>query len=319
MKIALIGPGLMPIPPTSWGAVEILMWNYKIYLEKKGHEVKIYNTKDLSSVKKDIESKDFDIVHLHFDNYLNFFEDIKCKNFFVTSHYGNLPNEKNYEPFYWNIFYSFLETNHRIIALSPEIKQKYESYGLSKNKCLVVHNGVESDKFVFNHNCELTDRTIYFGRLEKRKGQHLFCDKAEFNFDFVGNIGDLHNLSFSEDNRYLGAWSKEKVYTDLTKYANMALISYGEAHPLVCMESLSAGLGVVVSEIASANLDTTKEFITVIPDNKIEDCDYVRREIIKNREISINMREEIRHYAVENFSWNVVVDKYIETLKEIIK
>ena len=41
MKIAIVGPGIMPIPPTGWGAVEILIWDQKLALEKLGHEVKI--------------------------------------------------------------------------------------------------------------------------------------------------------------------------------------------------------------------------------------------------------------------------------------
>ena len=41
MKIVLIGPGIMPIPPTGWGAVEILVWDTKIALEKLDHEVLI--------------------------------------------------------------------------------------------------------------------------------------------------------------------------------------------------------------------------------------------------------------------------------------
>lgn len=314
MKFAIIGPGLMPIPPKSWGAVEILIWNCRNYLMAKGHEVDIFNTKDLQSVKTKIENSNYDVVHLHFDNYLSFFEDIKCENFYVTSHYGNLPVEHRYENFYWNIFYSFLNTKHKILALSPEIKKKYESYGFDKSRIAVAHNGVEIDDFRFAKNATLKDRTIYFGRLEKRKGQHLFSHLDGFNLDFVGNAGDIKNLKLSNDNRYLGSWTKDKIYHDLTSYANMALISYGEAHPLVCMEALSAGLGVVVSEVASANLDKTKPFISVIPDSKIEDTDYVRDIILENRSISLEMREEIRNYAQENFSWDVVVDKYLKTL-----
>lgn len=315
MKIALIGPGLMPIPPKSWGAVEILIWNYRNYLIKKGHEVIIYNTKDLRSVKTDIESSDYDVVHLHFDNYLSFFEDMKCKSFYVTSHYGNLPAESRYENFYWSIFYKFLKTKHKILALSPEIKSKYESYGFDSSRISVAHNGVEIDDFAFKDKAKIPDRTIYFGRLEKRKGQHLYSNHNGFNFDFVGNKGDITNLNLSSDNRYLGAWEKSKVYSDLTNYPNMALISYGEAHPLVCMESMSAGLGLVVSNIAAANLDRNKSFITIIPDSKIEDVDYVREKVIENREISLGMREEIRQYAKDFFSWDVVVDKYINILK----
>ena len=44
MKISIVGPGIMPIPPTGWGAVEILIWDQKLALEKLGHEVDIINT-----------------------------------------------------------------------------------------------------------------------------------------------------------------------------------------------------------------------------------------------------------------------------------
>jgi len=314
MRIALVGPGLMPIPPISWGAVEILMWNYYTHLTKKGFDVEIYNTRDLNFVKNDIQKKSFDVVHLHFDNYLNFFEDINCDKFFVTSHYGNLPKEENYEKFYWNIFYTFLNTKHNILALSPEIRDKYISYGFDKDRIQVSHNGVEVEDFRFVDTPEFKDRTIYFGRIEKRKRQHLYCELKNANLDFVGNLGDINNFSTSEKNRYLGAWDKKYVYDNLTEYSNMALISEGEAHPLVCMEALSAGLGLVISEVASANLDTTKDFITVIPDNKVQDLEYVTEQILKNRQISLTMRNEIRQYAKENFSWDIVTDKYIDLI-----
>lgn len=38
MKITLVGPGIMPIPPTGWGAVEILVWDTKNALEDLGHK-----------------------------------------------------------------------------------------------------------------------------------------------------------------------------------------------------------------------------------------------------------------------------------------
>ena len=47
MKIALIGPGIMPIPPKAWGAVEILIWDYYNELTRMGNDVTIINTKKL--------------------------------------------------------------------------------------------------------------------------------------------------------------------------------------------------------------------------------------------------------------------------------
>jgi hypothetical protein len=87
----------------------------------------------------------------------------------------------------------------------------------------------------------------------------------------------------------------------------------------VCLEALAAGLGVVVSEWAAANLDINKNFITVIPEDKISDIDYVESEILTNRNYSINNRKEILSYVSE-FEWSNVVEKYyIPSMKKIIE
>ena len=45
MKILIVGPGLMEIPPKGWGAVEILVWDQYLALKKLGHSVFILNTR----------------------------------------------------------------------------------------------------------------------------------------------------------------------------------------------------------------------------------------------------------------------------------
>ena len=62
MRIAQINPGHMNIPPDSWGAVEKIIWYYKLELEKLGHEVSI-------KYINEINQNDFDIVHVHMWNH----------------------------------------------------------------------------------------------------------------------------------------------------------------------------------------------------------------------------------------------------------
>ena len=60
-------------------------------------------------------------------------------------------------------------------------------------------------------------------------------------------------------------------------------------------KALAAGLGVVVSEFATANLDLNKEFITVIPEKKISDIAFVwknRSSRIENTLFSIEKKLE---------------------------
>ena len=105
----------------------------------------------------------------------------------------------------------------------------------------------------------------------------------------------------------------------MTDYGNLVLLSDGEAHPLVCMEALAAGLGVVVCQWGAANLDLDKEFITVIPEDKINDIDFVEDAIIKNREYSVNHREEIIEYS-KKFEWKEVLrNYYIPSVEKVIE
>ena len=57
MKIALIGPGIMSIPPQGWGAVEILIWDYAKELEELGHFVDIINSRNMNYVIETIKKR----------------------------------------------------------------------------------------------------------------------------------------------------------------------------------------------------------------------------------------------------------------------
>ena len=96
------------------------------------------------------------------------------------------------------------------------------------------------------------------------------------------------------------------------------LLRVGLGHPLVCMEALSAGLGLVISEKASANLDTSKRFIDVIPENRIHDKEYIKKIILLNREYSSNNRKEIIDYA-KSFDWlEMLKNVYLPAIEKII-
>jgi hypothetical protein len=88
----------------------------------------------------------------------------------------------------------------------------------------------------------------------------------------------------------------------------LVLLSSGECHSLAVCEALLAGLGVVVSEPASANLES-KPWITVIPNEKLDDLVFVSNAIESNREIAMQNRREIREYGLANFTTDVSLTK----------
>ncbi len=67
MNIALVGPGIMEIPPKGWGAVESLIWDYATELGELGHEGTIINTPDRAQIIRDLTKEKYDYIHVHYD------------------------------------------------------------------------------------------------------------------------------------------------------------------------------------------------------------------------------------------------------------
>jgi autotransporter strand-loop-strand O-heptosyltransferase len=63
MKIVNVTPGLLPIPPNGWGAVEKIIWETHLCLKELGHDSYILYLNDVP--------KDSDIVHIHVANLAN--------------------------------------------------------------------------------------------------------------------------------------------------------------------------------------------------------------------------------------------------------
>ena len=308
MKISIIGPGIMPIPPTGWGAVEILIWDQKLALEKLGHEVDIVNTKSPIEIIQKINAYRPDFVHLQYDDFIELYSYIQypCA---ITSHFGYLEQPNKWGYYHDRIVKPFQRIAPNIFCLSDGIRDVYKNELLIKESNLhVTPNGVNTSKFV-TRDPMYPDRSLYLAKIDYRKRQFMF--QSISSLYYAGNNADSN---FNTNINYLGEWSKEYLYNNLTDYGNLVLLSDGEAHPLVCMEALAAGLGVVVCEYGAANLDTTKDFITVIPESKITDLKYLEDEIVKNRDYSVSHKDDIIKYA-SNFDWvNVIKDRYIPSI-----
>jgi glycosyltransferase involved in cell wall biosynthesis len=312
MKICLIAPGGTSVPPNGWGAVESIVWDYYENLTSRGLDVHIINEKNITQLVLKCNSFQPDIVHIMYDDHIVIAPFLQCKTIYYMSHYAYITQpdfEKKQHYYYNNIFKKVIQYQDYIIfnAISKEVFDVYKRNGYN-GKYNILCNGARSDKFQYKKDTLYPNKSIYIAKIEYRKSQYKY--QSISSIDFVGNY---HNSEFDCTlSNYIGEWSKSKLYDNLTNYSNLVLLSNGEADPLVVKEALMAGLGVVISECSSANLDRNKDFITVIPNEKLDDINYIEEEIQKNREVSIQMREQIRKYALENFSWEKIIDRFLE-------
>tara|TARA_B100002019_G_scaffold269871_1_gene263014 strand:- start:1231 stop:2178 length:948 start_codon:yes stop_codon:yes gene_type:complete len=313
MKIAIIGPGIMPIPPTGWGAVEILVWEQKLALEELGHEALIINTQSPVEILQQINGFRPDFVHVQYDDFVEIVPYIQypCA---ITSHFGYLEQPNRWDYYGPRVAKKFADIKPNVFCLSEGIKNTYKSVmGFSDDNLFVTPNGVNLNAFRTTSDPEFPNRSIYLAKIDYRKRQHMF--QSINSLWYAGNNADNR---FDTEKNYLGEWSKDVLHDHLTEYGNLVLLSDGEAHPLVCMEALAAGLGVVVTEWGKANLDETKEFITIIPESKVSDIEYVEQKIIRNREYSLQNRKEIVEYA-KQLEWKQVIKTYyIPSIESII-
>jgi glycosyltransferase involved in cell wall biosynthesis len=305
MKFVIVGPGCSSIPPKGWGAVESIVWDYSQELTAQGHEVIIVNRPNVDDIIEECNSHPESIVHIMYDDHINIVPHLHSKNIIYTSHFAYFTHSSFgiiYDPYYENIFKKVIEYKHiTLFALSEKIKDVYKKHGYS-GKSVVLRNG--APPFRTTLNPKKGHRSIYVGKIEYRKCQYKY--QTIPCIDFVGNYYD----SPFQSSHYLGEWDKETLYDSLTDYGNLILLSETEADPLVVKEALMAGLGVVLSECSCANLDLSKKFITVIPNDKVDDIEYVYEEIEKNRAYSLQHRKEILEYATY-FSWNTIIKEYL--------
>jgi len=301
MKIVLIGAGNLPIPPPGWGATEIVIWDLYQNLKENGNDVHIINTRDTNEIIRKTNEINPDIVHLHMSSYSNVLLSINCKIKFLTEHESCISVDSILKD-------SKIINNPTIFisALSKEIKDLYIKAGWNQDKIFITPNGANEKKFIYSETCIDPDRSVYVAMIEdSRKKQYKYQDIESLYF--VGNIYNTEKFNIDSP-RYLGHWYKDKLYSWLTNFANLVLLSEKEAHSLSVSEALLCGLGVVISEAATSNLDLSKPWITVIPNDKLDDLVYVEDKIKENREISIKFRKQIREHSLATLSWKARMD-----------
>jgi len=317
LNFIIVGPGIMPIPPTGWGACEILIWDYVCELRNLGHNVEIINTTDLQTIIDEIIEKKPDFVHIQYDEHAEIAHKIApyVRGVGITSHFGYLEQESRWET-YKNVFGKIVEQQSQKVhhlVFSKGISNVYAKNNVDPNSIHITPNGANHTLFRKAKSPEFPDRSIVVGKIEDRKRQVFLMNNTDVWF--VGNKC-ASNFDY-ECPRWLGEWDKETLYNSLTDYGNLVLLSDGEADPLVVKEALVAGLGVVVSTWAAANLDTSQPFITVIPNEKLSDLEFVSEAIRKNREVSVKMREAIFNYS-ERFYWSKLIKTYVILIRNLI-
>ena len=280
-----------------------------------GHDIQILNDSNPNKMLNQMHEFEPDFVHINYDDWVPLYPHIKypcaCTTHFA---YLNIDRRDMMGPYKERVFDMFSLIKPVVFGLSDTVNRAYQYLaGIPQEKLFLNPNGVMLDNFRVTDDPKHSEASIYLAKIDHRKRQFLF-QKIKSLY-YAGNIAEDR---FDQSKNYLGEWKKETLFENLTEYGNLVLLSDGEAHPLVVAEAFSAGLGVVLSEWATANLDLNRKFISVVPEDMIYNTKYIEHKITQNREYSIHNRQEILDYAKE-FEWTrILTEYYLPNIEKVI-
>jgi hypothetical protein len=317
-EIIIVASWKVSIPPKWYGAVEDIIWNYKIFLEKYWYKIKIVNTKNIFKLIKETVFVNKKIIHFHYEPYLiisymlnKLF--LKNNRILWTSHNWYIVWEK--ESIFYKIIAKIISFFSDTIMIS--LSKKMEDYFIKKWfkwKKYILENGINTNNFK-KINKPHKD-IIYLWNINKNKWQKLFIKyfNLKNKIDFVWPYLDKSiNLKW---NNYLWIWTKKEVFEKLWEYKVLVLLTKSEWDPLVIKEALSAWCCILTSQIWWINLGKNKEFIKIIDIKNKKELKNINNYLIELLQNNQKYREEIFNYS-KNFDWKNIVNRYVNLLNKL--
>lgn len=312
--IVLVGHGLEPIPPTGWGAVEHVVWEYARRLRARGYAVEIVNEKPRRAIKSIwnlTKVHPNPIIHCHSEKpirALNILRRIRPFTLVSTLHVPiALPPTTKTER---KALRRVLPAPHHLVLI-PAVRDTICSQN-PQAKAVVFKNAVETDLYSWSN--QNNGRACFVGRIQARKRQNevaLALADTGITCDFIGpDYGEVIASPELTANM-VGEWDKATLYSRLHEYGCLVLFSTSEGQPLVVMEALASGLPVVVSPAAAEGLDRSLPFVHLVSDP--QDLPRAIKAAIDQK---TTFAEKIRKYAEQEFDYDRRIDQYLEQLHE---
>ncbi|CAN5486997.1 hypothetical protein BH11ARM2_BH11ARM2_07980 [soil metagenome] len=320
MRIALVGHGVMPIPPQGWGAVEILIWEYAQRLRERGIEVEIVNVPHRVAVKEFArlrrEGKKFDWIWCHNERAVPYLARAKWVHGarLVSTCHTPMTDLHPTERFDHARPLRKAARAPYQLTLIEEAGLMFKTLNLDA-KIAHLPNGVDTNGFRFDPGGG-NGRALCLGAIQPRKRQRRLADLADaygLPIDFAGPTKDDVAPEDRIDGRpnYLGPWDRETVKDRLTEYSALVLWSASEVQALVVVEAMAAGLNVVVSPESANNLDLSQPFLRAA-DTPEQVAGGIRDMIAANP----LHRPQIRAHAEQEWDWGRMTDRVLAQLQE---
>ena len=335
MRIALIAPPFISVPPRMYGGTELFVAHLAEGLKKKGIDVVVYANGD-STVKVEVRSLysksqwplegeifsnmkdvnhtawavanaacDCDILHLNNAPGLANSRLVKTP-FVYTVHHPHDPGLSDFYSYYPDVHYVTISDFQHSLESMPKIR--------------TIHHGICLKEYPFREKKE--QYLSFIGRLAPVKGPHLaiaVAKAAGIPLKIAGEVQPLFKSYYESEIKphidgkfieYIGEADLEAKNELLGNSTAMLFpIQWNEPFGLVMIEAMACGTPVIALQggsVAEVVRDGISGYI----------CAGVGDMIERVRSLSL-APDRIRKFAEENFSVEVMVKKYLELYRSV--
>jgi glycosyltransferase involved in cell wall biosynthesis len=349
MKIAMLVPPWIKLPPAGYGGIEVLVSLLTDNLVDKGHDVTLFSvgntetkadlfssfdnemisylnkpasnflnvlaTHTLSSYME-IEKGDFDVIHDH-----TWKEGLLCARFIdiPVVHTIHSPIDDENKEFY-KIFKQYKSDQIHFVTIS-DFQQKCLP-GL--NYAGTVYNGLLLDKYPFSKEKE--DYYFFIGRFNPAKAPHLACEIArqlDLNLILAGKVNEKDELEYF--NKYIdpylgdkikfigevGQWSKDKMDLFSKGKGYLYPIQWDEPFGITMAEAMACGTPVFTLKRGSTP-EVVEHGVTGFVEDNLDDLIQSMKHLESIDPVKCRKRVE------KMFTAETMTDAYEEIFRRIV-
>lgn len=220
----------------------------------------------------------------------------------------------------------------KIIVPTTHVANQLTEYGVAQSQLVVVHNGVDAERYEQTNLDRDTDALITVGRLSKRKGQDLLLKAFQeiqakapaTHLHILGKgpaRGDLESLAkrldIEDSITFHGYVDGERKVELLNRSGIFVFASRQEGFGLVLLEAMAAGLPVVATSLPVYE-DFFKDRMhgRLLQSKDSSVFASATLEILADKERTKHMRAANRQ-AAKQFSWDATIEKTERVLREV--
>lgn len=307
MRIAHIQPSIISVPPNGWGAIEKIIWEYKLVLTQLGHVCEVVNLHQL-------KAEEWDIIHCHMFDQALWLAERKIPYFY--SHH-------DHHSMVWGEESANYQMNLKAMQLAEvAFVHAKSSIEVFKNIPYYLSHGVNTEFFNFVGPKNMDEPNIIIvgnnglagtDKVFDRKGFRYAIEAAKvlnWSITMVGpNDTQLRFLHENPDLRYeklrlvLDA-NEETLKTELQNADLMIHATFVEAGhpPLTPLEAMSCGVPVIGTPMGDDVPQIVCERTTESVIEGIKQFIFQRRSLI----------EQARQIA-EKYDWKIIVENNLLT------